>query len=176
MTDRRHAIEKARAMVERAAHEATPEEEARTAGVLAARFILSEGLLDDAPARPSPPSSGGWRTPPPQSSGFRTPWRGDPGSYVRSPFGPSPFGSSPFGSPPPIPTPPNPVQELLKTIMSFATSLQAVLKVRKLGLAEREGTCSVCEGPYAAGDVVGWRRRRANAAHYKCCIEEIAKG
>lgn len=70
MTALAAVVSRAMSLVARAAHEATPREEARTCGVILARLIVEHRLTIHAPGEPEPKPA-----PAPDRSGSRRPIR-----------------------------------------------------------------------------------------------------
>ena len=119
-------------LVSRAAHPSTPEEEARTSAVVAARLIVDEKLLD-----PEPPA--------------REPLAGDDRDvWARTR-----------------------IEALERTLEVHAFSIRHILRSGKIGLADKPGRCLICGYVYSGGEMIAWKRRRAESAHYTCCVRSL---
>lgn len=101
------AVKRIRDLLARATHASTPEEEARTCALIAAKLIVGSGIelrgkVEPPPPPPPPPPPN--RGPDPSwwpFGGQPSPFGGSPfGGFADAPFGGSPFGGSPFGGSP----------------------------------------------------------------------------
>lgn len=155
--DREKLRMRAMGLVARAAHESTPQEEARTSALVAAKLIHGEKLLESAPGRHAllerlealdddalndlamvveeALETGGVTRTASQASRWR-----------------------------------NEAKHLQRKLDMFARALRWILQGYKIGLAERPGQCGLCRRALLLGDIVVWKRRRAESAHYACCV------
>lgn len=147
-------------LVARAAHEGTPEEEARTSAFVAAKIIHTEKLLEVAPGRHAllerldaldddvlnalglvieEALEGDGMA----KAGQATRWR-------------------------------NEAKHLQRKLDTFAGALRLILQGHKLGVAERQTlSCGFCGGPLLLGDIIVWKRRRSDSVHYSCCVHAL---
>ena len=165
--DREKLRARAVGLVARAAHASTPEEEARTSAVVAAKLIHVEKLLEVSPGRHAllerldaleddvlndlallveealdVLEAGGTARATSQASLQVSRWR-------------------------------NEAKHLQRKLDALAGSLRWILQGYKLGLAERPGQCGICGRPLQLGDIVVWKRRRVDAVHYQCCVAAL---
>lgn len=148
-------------LVARAAHAATPEEEARTSAVVAAKIIHAEKFLEAAGGREHALFE--------RLEGLDDHVLNDvalvveealaAGGIVRDIEQASRWRSE--------------AKYLQQKLDAFAGGLRWILQGYKLGLAERPGQCSLCGRGLQHADVIAWKRRRADAAHYTCCIAAL---
>ena len=158
-------IDRITKLIARAAHEGTPEEEARSSAFIACRLIQKHGLAvgrlvrltGPAQAQTTRPSS----PPPPQPQATRP-----PPQPTRPPPQPSqpPQPTRPPPQPPqprrPAPTPPPPAPP--PVILKHRAPHGFVELASKFG-----GRCSACGEYYSATDRVAWVRKQG-ATHWGC--------
>lgn len=165
---RRKLTKRAIGLVARAAHEGTPEEEARSSALIAAKVIHAEKLLEPAPRHPLLDRLEGLDDATldelamnvenllagaanrPGSTWDRIVhhevqlWRARAESSQRR-------------------------------LSAFAGALRRILQSYKMGLVERPSYCIICRRPIMLGDLSVWKRRRQEAAHYTCCVIELQR-
>lgn len=164
---RRKLLERAKGLISRAAHEGTPEEEARTSALVGARIIHAEKLLDPPPRHPiidrldaleddvldqvgavledllstwSPDV----RRKPKQTAMEIARWQAEARAHQQR-------------------------------FQLHVLALRSVLETGRIGLAERVVPCGACGRPIRRGEMIAWRRRRGDAIHYVCFVENLTR-
>lgn len=155
-------LETVAALLYRAGHEGTPEEEARTSAVLAARLISKHALVITRPAPEQAEEPAGrrrprwWNEPAARSSAG---WR----EAVETPPAP------PRTRPPPTPT------ERAARTRSRAAEAQRTVRAYVAAspgdyvviTSEYKGSCIACSRRYRKGSRIAWKRGEG-ATHYGC--------
>ena len=158
--DREKLRTRAIQLVARAAHASTPEEESRTSAVVAAKLIHAEKLLEASPGRHALLE---------RLDALEDDMLNDlamlveealeAGGIARSVEQASRWR--------------NEAKHLQRKLDALAGGLRWILQGYKLGLAERPGQCGFCGRALQLGDIVVWKRRRVDAAHYACCVSTL---
>lgn len=165
---------KAAGLVSRAAHESTPEEEARSSALIAAKLIHAEKLLEPAPRHPllDRLEELDDATLDELAMGVEDllAGRGRPGStWDRVVYHEVNLWRAR-------------AEGAQHRLAAFSGALRRILQSFKLGLAdrarapsgvERPAHCGICRRPLMHNDLIVWKRRRQDAAHYMCCVVEI---
>lgn len=152
------ALKRVRGLIARAAHEGTPEEEARTSALVAARMIHAEKLLE--PRHPLFDRLEGLDDETLDELGGLVENVLEGVSIAREEKSLSPSASRWRAE----------ANHLQRQLDAFAGSLRWILQGYKIGLVERPGYCGYCHEPLKLGEMVVWKRRRIDAAHYMCCV------
>ena len=155
--DREKLRTRAVVLVARAAHASTPEEEARTSAVVAAKLIHAEKLLEAASGRHALLE---------RLDGLEDDVLNDLAMLVEEALEAGGIAraveqASRWR---------NEAKHLQRKLDTLAGALRWILQGYKLGLAERPGQCGLCGRSLQLGDIVVWKRRRVDAAHYVCCV------
>ena len=176
-------LAKVRALLERAAHPSTPEEEARTSALIAAKLMKSSGLVVQTPAAPAPPPRADdvppWQRPghrgrrrdpnaaPPEPS--RPPWpRAEP-QPSRPPWPRAEREPSPRSKRAPEPEPTRSAEDDLQWAWFRKQRWQAKAPEAAylILVSAYRGRCKGCRLFYEAGDEIAWRRGHG-ATHVRC--------
>ncbi len=158
--DREKLRLRALALVTRAAHETTMEEEARTSALVAAKLIHAEKLLDVARPRHALLE---------RLDGLEDEVLDDMATLVEEALEAGGIAravaqSSRWR---------NEAKHLQRKLDALGGALQWILQGYKLGLSERPGHCVLCRRPLQLGEIVVWKRRRMDAVHYTCCVATL---
>ena len=154
--DRERLRVRAVGLVARAAHKGTPEEEARTSALVAARLIHQEKFLEVPVRHALLERLEGLEDRALDDLAVLVEEALDGGSVARV------VGQSVRWR--------NEAKHLQLKLDAFASALRWILQGYKLGLSERPGYCGFCSRALLLGDIVVWKRRRSDAAHYSCCV------
>lgn len=166
---RRKLRKRAYDLVARASHDSTPEEEARTSALVAARLIHSEKLLDDEPRHPlvdrlealgddmldvlaGPVEAildGGLMD---RFTRLQTRQVADHAHWWRTE-----------------------ARVWQRRLHVHTEAMRWILANGRIGLADRPGKCGICRRALAVGTMIAWKRRRADAMHYACCVEQLER-
>ena len=159
---RERARGRVRDLIARAVHEGTAEEEARTSAIIAVRLLHAEQLLEPEPAAAAvtPVSGVGSSTPSPFAGGSYNPWTGVRYDHHGRRLDPATLWRAEAAA-------------AQRRLHAFASAMVAVLRNGKIGLAVKAGRCMMCTRAYDVGDTIVWKRKRAEAAHYVCCVVEL---
>ena len=161
--DREKLRTRALGLVARAAHESTPEEEARTSAVVAAKLIHAEKLLEAPLARHALLE---------RLEGLEDDVLNDLAMLVEEALEAGAGGTAARAALQATRWR-NEAKHLQRKLDALAGALRWILQGYKLGLAERPGQCGLCGRPLQLGDIVVWKRRRVDAAHYACCVAAL---
>lgn len=168
---RRKSLDKARKLLSRAVHPNTPEEEARTTALIAAREIHDHKLLEPAPRHPIIDRLEGLEDGVlDHVAGLLEDLLSDWPSNLRRSAG---VGSTPVMLD--LVRWRNEARAVNQRLQLHVFSLRAVLETGRIALAERAGRCEACPRPIAVGEMIAWRRRRSEAIHYLCYIDNLSR-
>ena len=145
MTD---VVARVRALLERATHASTPEEEARTSALIAARLIRQHNLVVDVAVVPAP-SPLPARTAP-SSAWAEVSWADLSAANSAWTTSRSPASSEPSPSPD-----------------FFGDSFEDRPRDFRVMQNKFKGKCISCQRSIAIGEWIGWRPNRG-ATHYEC--------
>ena len=154
--DRERLRVRAVGLVARAAHQGTPEEEARTSAFVAAKLIHEEKFLEVPVRHALLERLDGLDDSTLDGLAVLVEEALDAGSVARV------VGQSVRWR--------NEAKHLQLKLDAFAGALRWILQGYKLGLSERPGHCGFCTRALLLGDIVVWKRRRSDAVHYSCCV------
>ena len=163
VVDREKLRTRALGLVARAAHESTPEEEARTSAVVAAKLIHAEKLLEAPLARHALLE---------RLEGLEDDVLNDLAMLVEEALEAGAGGTAARAALQATRWR-NEAKHLQRKLDALAGALRWILQGYKLGLAERPGQCGLCGRPLQLGDIVVWKRRRVESAHYACCVAAL---
>ena len=163
-------------LVARAAHASTPEEEARTSAVVAAKLIHTEKLLEASPGRHAllerldsledeVLNDLAMLVEEALDTNERAVY--DRARGAREERGGSLLEQASRWR--------NEAKHLQRKLDTLAGALGWILQGYKLGLAERPGQCGLCGRSLQLGDIVVWKRRRIDAVHYSCCVAALQR-
>lgn len=158
--DREKLRTRAIGLVARAAHTSTPEEEARTSAVVAAKLIHTEKLLEPSPGRHALLE---------RLDGLEDDVLNDLAMLVEEALEAGGIAraveqASRWR---------NEAKHLQRKLDALGGGLRWILQTHKLGLAERPRQCGLCGRMLLLGEIIVWKRRRTEAAHYTCCIHAL---
>ena len=162
LVDRDKLRTRAIGLVARAAHAATPEEEARTSAVVAAKLIHTENLLAPSPGRHALLE---------RLEGLEDDVLNDLAMLVEEALEAGGIAravaqASRWR---------NEAKHLQRKLDVLGGALRWILQGYKLGLADRPGQCDLCGRSLQLGDIIVWKRRRIDAVHYTCCVAALQR-
>ena len=158
--DREKLRARAVMLVARAAHETTPEEEARTSALVAAKIIHAEKFLEPSVGRHALLE---------RLEGLEDDVLNDMAVLVEEALEAGGIARAVEKSA----RWRNEAKYLQRKLDTLAGALRWILQGYKLGLAESPGHCGLCQRALILGDIVVWKRRRFDAVHYVCCVAAL---
>ena len=158
--DREKLRTRAITLIARAAHASTPEEEARTSAVVAAKLIHTEKLLEPSPGRHALLERlDGLEDEVLNDLALLVEEALEAGGIARA------VGQASRWR--------NEAKHLQRKLDALSGGLRWILQNHKLGLAERPRQCGLCGRMLLLGEIIVWKRRRTEAAHYTCCVHAL---
>ena len=158
--DREKLRTRAIGLVARAAHATTPEEEARTSALVAAKIIHAEKFLEPSAGRHALLE---------RLEGLEDDVLNDLALLVEEAL----VGGGIARAVGQTSRWRNEAKHLQRKLDTLAGALRWILQGYKLGLVERPGYCGLCKRSLMLGDIVVWKRRRVDAVHYTCCVAAL---